>query len=113
MQASRPGYNPLYSEQEPSIETISGLSNMAILEFGAPWCSHCQNAQAAIEEVLAKQPELPHIKIYDGKNMRLGRNFGVKLWPTLILLQEGKEVARTVRPLRIDDLYELLNHIGQ
>jgi thioredoxin 1 len=28
----------------------------------------------------------------------LGRSFDVKLWPTLVLLAEGREVARLARP---------------
>ncbi|HEX5514805.1 MAG TPA: thioredoxin family protein, partial [Gammaproteobacteria bacterium] len=38
------------------------------------------------------------IKIEDGRGRRLGRTFGVKLWPTLIFLRHGQEVARLVRP---------------
>ena len=34
----------------------------------------------------------------DSSGQPLGRSFAVKLWPTLIFLREGKEVARLVRP---------------
>lgn len=39
-----------------------------------------------------------HLKIEDGPGRRLGRFFRVKLWPTLVFLQDGEEVARLVRP---------------
>jgi thioredoxin 1 len=39
-----------------------------------------------------------HVKIGDGKGKPLGRSFTVKLWPTLIVLKDGREVARVVRP---------------
>jgi thioredoxin 1 len=39
-----------------------------------------------------------HIKVADASGKRLGRSFGVKLWPTLLFLSDGKEVARLVRP---------------
>jgi thioredoxin 1 len=39
-----------------------------------------------------------HLKIADASSRRLGRSFGVKLWPTLVLLADGREVARLVRP---------------
>jgi len=38
------------------------------------------------------------LKIADASGRRLGRSFGVKLWPTLVLLADGREVARLVRP---------------
>ena len=40
-----------------------------------------------------------HLKIADARGRRLGRSFGVHLWPTLVLLADGKEAARLVRPL--------------
>ena len=39
-----------------------------------------------------------HIKVEDGSGRPLGRAFRVKLWPTLIFLKRGQEVARLVRP---------------
>jgi len=59
--------------------------------------------------VLNEYSELPHIKVYDGKGKPLGRAFRVKLWPTLILLRDGKEVGRLVRPLRIDEVRQLVS----
>jgi thioredoxin 1 len=38
------------------------------------------------------------MKIEDGPGRPLGRSFRIKLWPTLVLLQDGVEVARSVRP---------------
>ena len=32
------------------------------------------------------------------RKQRLGRTFAVKLWPTLILMRQGTELARVVRP---------------
>ena len=39
-----------------------------------------------------------HIKVEDGSGRPLGRSFKVKLWPTLIFLDNGREVDRLVRP---------------
>jgi thioredoxin 1 len=47
---------------------------------------------------LRDHPRIRHIKIADASRRRLGRSFGVKLWPTLVLLERGKEIARLVRP---------------
>ncbi|MNT09602.1 hypothetical protein D3C72_1443910 [compost metagenome] len=42
---------------------------------------------------------MPHIRVEDGPGRVLGRSFKVKLWPTLVFLKDGQEVARLVRPL--------------
>jgi len=108
MKASQLGFNPDYEEDAPTLKQVSELLGDAILEFGTPWCGHCQAAEPAVQEVLAEHPKQPHIKVYDGKGKRLGRAFRVKLWPTLILLQDGKEVARLVRPSHADEVHQLL-----
>ena len=34
----------------------------------------------------------------------LGRSYRVKLWPTLVLLKDGQELARLVRPMQANDI---------
>lgn len=108
MKSSSPGFNPHYGEDAPTLQEVAGLTGDAILEFGTPWCGHCQAAEPAVQKVLAERANLPHIKVYDGKGKPLGRAFGVKLWPTLILLREGKEVTRLVRPTQAEQVRRLL-----
>lgn len=107
MEALQTGFNPSYQDENLSIDDVLNIEGYAILEFGANWCGHCKVAIPAAEQVLSKA-KLPHIKVTDGKGKRLGRAFKVKLWPTLILLKSGKEVARLVRPLHADEVRELL-----
>jgi len=109
MQAMTIGFNTEYSEEAPSHDDINGLSGVALLEFGAPWCGHCQASHDAAKEGINEHPGLVHIKVFDGKGKRLGRQFGVKLWPTLILLRDGEEVGRIVRFTSVDDVRQLLS----
>ena len=69
-----------------------------ILNFGTNWCGHCQAAHTPIIEALAVHPQVRHVSIEDGKGRPLGRAFKVTLWPTLVFLHDGREVARVVRP---------------
>ena len=108
MKTIHTGFNPDYEEDAPTFEQVSALVGDTILEFGTPWCGYCQAAQPAVHEVLIEYSEISHIKVYDGKGKRLGRAFRVKLWPTFILLHNGNEVARLVRPVHADEIRQLL-----
>lgn len=87
------------SEMEaPSRTEVDALPGLTLLEFGTSWCSHCRAAQPALAQALAAHSPLRHLKVEDGPGQALGRSFRVKLWPTLVLLRDGQEVGRVVRP---------------
>jgi thioredoxin 1 len=90
--------NETYAVSEPPRADIDVLTGPAVIEFGSPWCGYCRAAQPLLAAALANHPRVRHVKIADGSGQPLGRSFAVKLWPTLIFLREGKEVARLVRP---------------
>jgi thioredoxin 1 len=88
----------MVTASEPTRAEVDALSGTTVLEFGTTWCGHCQAAQPLIAAALASQPPVRHIKVEDGPGLPLGRSFRVKLWPTLVFLRDGQEVARLVRP---------------
>lgn len=91
-------YQATHWATEPTRQAIDALQGANLLEFGTPWCGHCQGAQPLLQAALSAYPDLQHIKVEDGPGRPLGRSYRVKLWPTLIFLRDGKEVARLVRP---------------
>lgn len=97
-------YAAQHLAQPPSRDDVDRLTGATLVEFGTPWCGHCLRAQPLIEQALKDQADLSHIKVEDGPGQRLGRTFGVKLWPTLVFLKDGKEVARLVRPQALQDI---------
>ena len=88
----------LYAVEQPSRSDIDALKGAAVLEFGTDWCGYCRAAQPLVAAAFAEHPQVPHLKVEDGPGRLLGRSFGVKLWPTLVFLRDGREVARLVRP---------------
>jgi len=87
-----------YPTRAPERTELEALEEPALIEFGTPWCGWCRAAQPLIAAALTEHPQVRHIKVEDGSGRPLGRAFRVKLWPTLIFLKRGQEVARLVRP---------------
>ena len=77
---------------------VDALRGATVLDFGTNWCGHCQAAQPLVDEALKAHADVAHVKVEDGSGRPLGRSFRVKLWPTLVFLRDGREVARLTRP---------------
>ena len=93
-----------YSPEQPSRASIDRLPGPTLLQFGTNWCGHCARAERLVEEALEDHPGIHRVKVEDGKGEPLGRSYGVTLWPTLIFLKDGKEIARLVRPGDVRDI---------
>src|SRR5688500_5746101 len=89
-----------YADTEPPRAEIDNLHGTTVLEFGAPWCGHCNAAQPLIEAVFAAAASINHIELEDGKGRPLGCSFRVTIWPTPTFLRNGKEITRLVPPTR-------------
>lgn len=96
---------------EPARAEIDALREATMIEFGAAYCGHCRAAQPLTAGALGAHPGVRHIKIEDGPGRRLGRSFRVKLWPTLIFLWRGQELARLVRPAAQAEIEQALRQI--
>lgn len=101
-------YAAAYPATEPARAEVDAMPGLTVLEFGAPWCPHCIGAQPAIEAVLSARDDLRHLKIEDGPGRPLGRSYRIKLWPSVLVLRDGEELARAVRPTTREEIERLL-----
>ncbi len=102
-------FKPYLSATEaPSLAEVQALPGLTLLEFGTEWCGHCRAAQPLIAQALAMHKQWQHLKIEDGPGRALGRHYRVKLWPTLVVLRDGQEAGRWVRPSAVQDVVAAL-----
>lgn len=101
-----------YSVAQPARAEIDALKGPALLEFGTGWCGHCRATQAPLAAAFERHRAVPYMRVEDGSGRALGRSFRVKLWPTLIFLKDGQEVARLVRPLDSAEIARAFALIG-
>jgi len=100
-----------YRDEQPARAEVDATDGPLVLEFGNDWCGHCQAAQSIIAEAFAGHAGVAHLKLADAREKRLGRSFGVKLWPTLVFLRDGREIARSVRPRNVAEVADALARI--
>jgi thioredoxin 1 len=101
-----------YDTAQPERSAIDAHAGVVALDFGTNWCGYCKAAEPQIEAALAGYPKVRHIKVEDGPGRPLGRSFRVKLWPTVVVLKDGQEVARVVRPADSQELADALSQAG-
>ncbi len=99
---------PEYATAQPARTDIDVLAGAAVLDFGTNWCGYCCAAQSLVAEAFVRHASVRHIKVEDGSGRALGRSFRIKLWPTLVFLRDGKEVARLVRPTEVGAIEQAL-----
>ena len=87
-----------YPAQEPTRAEVDALPGPVLVEFGTPWCPHCQAIQPTLAGLFTQFPAVRHIKVEDGRGKPLGRSFRVKLWPNLVFLRDGQVIKQLARP---------------
>ena len=106
-------YTPTFTPETLTRADVDAARGLQVLEFGTNWCGWCRGAQPHIEAaVAAAGADIPHVKVEDGPGRRLGRSFGVKLWPTLVFMKDGQEVHRLVRPQGQQEIEQALRQLG-
>lgn len=98
MAEERVPFDPNYHEAAFTREQVLQMSGPRLLEFGASWCGICRRFAPRIGTLLDEYPQVQHLKVEDGPGKRLGRSFGVKLWPTLVFLRDGQILKQVSRP---------------
>ncbi|MGI4720536.1 MAG: thioredoxin family protein [Janthinobacterium lividum] len=101
-----------YETAQPERSAIDALPGVVVVDFGANWCGYCRAAEPLIREGLAGGAAVQHLKVEDGPGRPLGRSFRIKLWPTVVVLKDGQEVARVVRPVSADEVRVALAQAG-
>ena len=87
-----------YAPEQPVRADIDAMTGPVVVDFGTNWCGFCRAAQPIVDEAFGSHPQVRHIKVEDGSGRKLGRSFGIKLWPTLVFMRDGQEIARLMRP---------------
>jgi len=74
---------------------------MKVFYFTASWCSACKRMRPVIEKLI---DEGFKIQIVDADKNKLASEYNITALPTIVVVQDSKEVKRFVGLTSIDDL---------
>ena len=67
-----------------------------LLDFFAVWCGPCQMLSPIVDEIGEEKSDMVVGKINVDDQPELANAFGVSSIPTLVVMKDGKEAARSV-----------------
>jgi thioredoxin 1 len=77
-----------------------------VIYFSANWCSSCQSTEPAIEQL--KKVGVQVVKVNTDYDVSLTEQYNIKSVPTVIILENNKEVKRHSGALSFDQLKNLI-----
>lgn len=76
-----------------------------LVDVWAPWCGPCRAMAPAYEAAAqALEPNVRVIKLNSDNEQEISARLGIRGIPTMILMQHGKEIARTSGAMQKDQI---------
>ncbi len=84
--AAAPAQGPIVDEN----------THVTLMDFYATWCGPCKAFAPTFSAFAAKHPEITTQRVDVDAQSDLTRKFGIRAMPTLVVLEDGKEIAREI-----------------
>jgi len=77
-------------------EEVIQSDKKVLLDFWAPWCAPCRMVVPLVEEIARERPDIKVGKVNVDEQMELASQFGVMSIPTLVVMENGRVVSKSM-----------------
>ena len=98
----------LHINKENYQNEVVNSEKKVLLDFWAPWCGPCRMVVPIVEEIALERADIMVGKVNVDEEPELANQFGVMSIPTLVVMENGKEVSRSVGAKSKDGILAML-----
>lgn len=88
-------------------EEVLNSDKIVLIDFYAIWCGPCKIASPILEEVANENDDIKVVEIDVDKCEQLVYKYNISAMPTLVVIENGEEVNRSVGVIPKDKILEL------
>lgn len=77
-------------------EEVLNYNGKVIIDFNAEWCGPCKMLAPVLEEISEEKTNIKFVSINVDMNEELASSFNVMSIPCVVLMENGKEVKRSI-----------------
>lgn len=89
-------------------EEVLKFDGKVLADFNADWCGPCKMIRPILDEIASERSEVKIVSINVDDNSELARKYGVMSIPCLVLLENGKEINRSVGFISKDKIEDFM-----
>ncbi len=92
-----------------SFETeVLKAEGMVLVDFFADWCGPCKMLSPIVDEVAEENTDIKVFKINVDEEPELAMRYNVMSIPTLVVIQNGEEVNKSVGLVSKEDIIKMV-----
>ena len=89
-------------------QEVLNAEKPVLLDFWAPWCGPCQMVSPIIDQIAKERPDIIVGKVNVDDEMELARKFRAYSIPTLVVIENGEIIQRSVGAKSKDQILAML-----
>lgn len=102
------GQSRVTEVSQANFEQEINTEQKVMIDFYATWCGPCKKLSPIIDEVSSEMVNVKFIRIDVDKNEELANKYEITAMPTLVVLEKGEVVARSVGLISKQKVVDLL-----